>query len=190
MMTSGLAQGAKFEIARFKVVEKVSDSLSLPRHLAPFTVLSDADVDNAHAPIPIGLSMAPMSPRLNGRSFAMDKVLDSESVALGSRKKIKIFHEVSNMGMMGRMMTMAHPVHLHGQQYQVLSRKNVAMNPEHYASVKDGLIRHAWKDTILVMPGEEVEIIKPFDDYSGLFLYHCHNLEHEDLGMMRQFYVS
>jgi hypothetical protein len=27
-------------------------------------------------------------------------------------------------------------------------------------------------------------------DYKGLFLYHCHNLEHEDLGMMRQFYIS
>jgi len=43
---------------------------------------------------------------------------------------------------------------------------------------------------VLVMPGEEIEIIKPFEDYKGLFLYHCHNLEHEDLGMMRQFYVS
>ena len=35
------------------------------------------------------------------------------------------------------------------------------------------------------MPGEEVEIIKPFGDYAGLFLCHCHNLEYEDMGMMR-----
>ncbi|MGY8629042.1 multicopper oxidase domain-containing protein [Nitrosomonas europaea] len=27
-------------------------------------------------------------------------------------------------------------------------------------------------------------------DYTGLFLYHCHNLEHEDMGMMRNFFVS
>ena len=40
------------------------------------------------------------------------------------------------------------------------------------------------------MPGETVEIIKPFQDYKGLFLYHCHNLEHEDLGMMRQFLID
>ncbi|MDD2802285.1 MAG: multicopper oxidase domain-containing protein, partial [Methylococcales bacterium] len=37
---------------------------------------------------------------------------------------------------------------------------------------------------------EEVEIVKPFQDYKGLFLYHCHNLEHEGLDMMRQFYIS
>jgi bilirubin oxidase len=119
----------------------------------------------------------------------MDRVFDTEVVALGSRKKIKLFHQ-TGLGMMSQMLTMAHPVHLHGQQYQVLSRKNVSMNPEQYAMVKDGFIQQAWKDTVLVMPGEEIEIIKPFEDYRGLFLYHCHNLEHEDLGMMRQFYVS
>ena len=43
---------------------------------------------------------------------------------------------------------------------------------------------------MLVMPGEEVTIIKPFQDYKGLFLYHCHNLEHENAGMMRQFLVE
>jgi suppressor of ftsI/bilirubin oxidase len=59
-----------------------------------------------------------------------------------------------------------------------------------YASVKDGFIASGWKDTVLVMPGEEIEILKPFEDYKGLFLYHCHNLEHEDMGMMRNFYVG
>ncbi|MCK4494563.1 MAG: multicopper oxidase domain-containing protein, partial [Methylococcales bacterium] len=57
-------------------------------------------------------------------------------------------------------------------------------------TVSKGFIDQGWKDTVLVMPNEEVEIIKPFHDYKGLFLYHCHNLEHEDLGMMRQFYVG
>jgi len=43
---------------------------------------------------------------------------------------------------------------------------------------------------VLVWPGEEIEIIKPFQDHAGLFLYHCHNLEHEDMGMMRNFWVG
>jgi bilirubin oxidase len=99
------------------------------------------------------------------------------------------------MGMMGggmgggMMMSMAHPIHLHGQQYQIISRKMEGMRKEEYATVKDGFIDSGWKDTVLVMPGEEIEIIKPFQHYKGFFLYHCHNLEHEDLGMMRQFYV-
>jgi len=93
-------------------------------------------------------------------------------------------------GMGGGMMDMAHPIHLHGQQYQILRRKSEGVRGDDYATVKDGFIDSGWKDTVLVMPGEEVEIIKPFQDYKGLFLYHCHNLEHEDMGMMRQFLVG
>lgn len=28
-----------------------------------------------------------------------------------------------------------------------------------------------------------------FDDYTGIYVYHCHNLEHEDMGMMRNYEV-
>jgi bilirubin oxidase len=90
----------------------------------------------------------------------------------------------------GMMMSMAHPIHLHGQQFQIISRKMEGMGKEEYASVNKGFIDSGWKDTVLVMPGEEIEIIKPFQDYTGLFLYHCHNLEHEDLGMMRQYAIG
>lgn len=92
------------------------------------------------------------------------------------------------MGGMG-MMSMPHPIHIHNQQFQILSRR-VKDHDASYASVKDGFINSGWKDTVLVMPGEEIDIIKPFEDYTGLFLYHCHNLEHEDMGMMRNFHVS
>jgi FtsP/CotA-like multicopper oxidase with cupredoxin domain len=191
MSSAGLVQGSKFVIASFKVTEKVSDSPKLPKQLSTIKRFTDADVDNATYPIPIGLAMGHMNPTINGRSFAMDRVDPAEKVALGSHKKIKIFHDHSQGGMgMGGMMNMAHPVHLHGQQYQVLSRKATHVNVEHYATVNEGFLDKGWKDTVLVVPGEEVEIIKPFEDFAGLFLYHCHNLEHEDLGMMRQFYVS
>jgi FtsP/CotA-like multicopper oxidase with cupredoxin domain len=104
--------------------------------------------------------------------------------------------EHKGMGMMGgmggggQMMEMAHPIHLHGQQFQILRRKTGMVKRDDYDTVKDGFIDSGWKDTVLVMPGEEVEIVKPFQDYKGLFLYHCHNLEHEDLGMMRQYLVE
>ena len=93
-------------------------------------------------------------------------------------------------GGMGMMMSMAHPIHLHGQQFQILSRAVTDKQESGYESVKQGFINSGWKDTVLVMPGEEVTIIKPFEDYTGLYLYHCHNLEHEDLGMMRNFLVT
>lgn len=75
-------------------------------------------------------------------------------------------------------------------KYQILRRVTDKVHAADYATVKEGFVDTGWKDTVLVMPGEEVEIIKPFQDYKGLFLYHCHNLEHEDLGMMRQFLVE
>jgi FtsP/CotA-like multicopper oxidase with cupredoxin domain len=37
---------------------------------------------------------------------------------------------------------------------------------------------------VLVMPLETVEVLVQFDRYRGMFLLHCHNLQHEDLGMM------
>ena len=44
-------------------------------------------------------------------------------------------------------------------------------------------------DTFILMPGERVQVLVKFSNYVGMFLYHCHNLEHEDMGMMRNFQV-
>jgi FtsP/CotA-like multicopper oxidase with cupredoxin domain len=35
-----------------------------------------------------------------------------------------------------------------------------------------------------------MDIVMRFEDFKGLFLYHCHNLEHEDMGMMRNFKIE
>jgi len=94
------------------------------------------------------------------------------------------------MGGMGMMMSMAHPIHLHGQSFQIVSRTVGAGTEDDYASVHEGFIESGLKDTVLVMPGESVRIIKPFQDFKGLFMFHCHNLEHEDMGMMREFLVE
>lgn len=206
-----LGQGTQFIIATFTVTQKASSSPKLPKKLVNFQRLTESDTDNANLPIPIAISEGQMKMRLNANAFSMDQVLDIEKVKLGSIKKIKIFHAhggeekmehgekedaksggMGGMGGMGSgmMMSMAHPIHLHGQQFQILSRKISSMGSPGYDTIKDGFIDTGWKDTVLVMPGEEVEIVKPFQDYKGLFLYHCHNLEHEGLDMMRQFYIS
>ena len=44
-------------------------------------------------------------------------------------------------------------------------------------------------DTVLVLPNETVRLHVHFTRDPGLYLYHCHLLEHEDLGMMRNFRV-
>lgn len=85
---------------------------------------------------------------------------------------------------------MAHPMHIHGVQFQVLARQVADAQRVGWETVKDGLIDDGWKDTVLVMPGERVQVIMRFDGYPGLYMVHCHNLEHEDGGMMRNFAVE
>ncbi|OBG94738.1 copper oxidase [Mycobacterium sp. E3251] len=70
-----------------------------------------------------------------------------------------------------------HPVHVHLNSFQVLSRNNRA----------PGRFDGGWKDTVDVRPAETVEVLTRFTDYAGSYLLHCHNLEHEDMAMMADF---
>ena len=67
-----------------------------------------------------------------------------------------------------------HPVHLHLVGFRVLSR-----NGRSPLRQDAGL-----KDTVALRPGEGVEIITRFEGWRGRYLFHCHNAEHEDMGMM------
>ncbi|MFI9787459.1 multicopper oxidase family protein [Kitasatospora sp. NPDC051984] len=67
-----------------------------------------------------------------------------------------------------------HPIHLHLVGFRILSRGGRAPLP-HDAGLKD---------TVSLRPGEAAEIITRFDGYRGRYLFHCHNAEHEDMGMM------
>jgi blue copper oxidase len=85
--------------------------------------------------------------------------------------------------------SMPHPMHIHGVRFRVLERTN---SPEQVAELAvDEAGRTAaelgWKDTVLVWPGETVQVAMNFSHgFEGdqLYLLHCHILEHEDAGMM------
>ena len=42
----------------------------------------------------------------------------------------------------------------------------------------------AWRDVVLVRAGETVRVRIRFDDFPGRTVYHCHILDHEEMGMM------
>ena len=73
-----------------------------------------------------------------------------------------------------------HPMHVHGTQFQVLSRDGT--------EAKRLATDLGWKDTVLVRPNESVEVALQFS-VAGNYVLHCHNLEHEDNGMMLNFNV-
>lgn len=78
-----------------------------------------------------------------------------------------------------------HPIHVHLVQFEIIDRQNlmtgVTLPPEPGES--------GTKDTLLVY-GEEIARIKAHFDIPGLFVWHCHILEHEDDQMMRPYMVG
>ncbi|UII57701.1 multicopper oxidase [Cytobacillus spongiae] len=91
----------------------------------------------------------------------------------------------------------AHPIHLHMVRFQILDRQpyDVEGFEEEGKIVPTGPRRspdpneRGWKDTVRANPNEITRIIVPFGPYTGLYVWHCHILEHEDYEMMRPFYV-
>jgi FtsP/CotA-like multicopper oxidase with cupredoxin domain len=73
-----------------------------------------------------------------------------------------------------------HPIHIHLECHQV-QRFN-GKPPAIQDSFK--------KDTTLLGPGDEAEIFMKFRDHRGRFVFHCHNIEHEDMRMMSRFDVG
>jgi len=74
---------------------------------------------------------------------------------------------------------MDHPFHQHVNEAQVLS---VSGGDPSYASLYSRI--PAWKDTVLVPQGGSVTMLVPVRDFDGMAMFHCHILEHEDIGMM------
>ena len=132
--------------------------------------------------------MLHMSALLNGRSYKMNDVKADEIIPVNTLQLME-FDNGFHRGMHG-MMAMPHPMHLHGEQFQIVKRQVNSRGTSTYKTVSAGFVDNGWKDTVLVMPGEKVTILKPFNDFKGMFMYHCHNLEHEDMGMMRDFLIK
>ena len=97
---------------------------------------------------------------INGKTMDMRRV--DVSARLGTTEIWQIENVVG----------MDHPFHLHGFQFQVLDRAGV---PEPYVS---------WKDSVNVPKHGKVRIAVKFDDFAGKWMFHCHILNHEDMGMM------
>ncbi len=187
-----LVDGAR-PIASFAATTQQIPVQPLPQRLStpPVPVLEQAV--NAGAPRRIEISMMMGSPRLNGRSFgAMDEVHDSDRVKLGSTEVWEFVNEAGmGMGMgMGGMMQMAHPMHVHNVSFRVLSRTRSSPTNATHQRLATGFTDHGLKDVVLVLPGERVQVLMAFENHAGLYLYHCHILEHEDLGMMRNYLIE
>src|SRR5699024_9312849 len=114
----------------------------------------------------------------HGHHVTIDgKKFDKDRIDLTQKKGDTEIWEVYNEpDMMGGMI---HPFHIHGTQFQVIS-----INDEEPDATLKG-----FKDTESVAPGDRVKLAVTYEE-EGVYMYHCHILEHEDNGMMGQIKVE
>jgi len=177
-MGSSLANGAAFNILTVNVGRKatVKPALGL---LPPLSVRYDAsNVPNYATPRPFTLEMGRMMTwTINGRVFEMMEVAEDEMVYCD---ETMAWEWINNS-------PIPHPMHMHNIQFQVLQR--TAPSTSSYATVNQGFVDSGWKDTVIVWPGERVKIAMTFGPHVGMYMYHCHILEHEDMTMMRNYMI-
>ncbi len=77
-----------------------------------------------------------------------------------------------------------HPIHVHLVKFKVLGRAAIGGGASVVNTVNGSQAwEDGWKDTVITYPGEVTSIAADFD-MNGLYVWHCHILEHEDNEMM------
>lgn len=111
------------------------------------------------------------------QSGAVVTVNVSENPLLGSTEEWEIYNFTED----------AHPIHPHLVRFQVIGREAIpGFDP--VAPVVQPW-EAGFKDTVIAYPGEITTVRATFD-IEGLYIWHCHILEHEDNEMMRPYVVS
>ena len=124
------------------------------------------------------LSMGQGRGYINGISFEMlsDGTMRSAEIhsMLGTYEVWEIFN---NSGM-------DHPFHQHVNSCQVLS---ISGGDSGYASFYTKV--PAWKDVVVIPKWGSAKILVPVMDFDGMGMFHCHIVEHEDIGMMGVWHI-
>jgi FtsP/CotA-like multicopper oxidase with cupredoxin domain len=176
---STVPNGAPLRLLTLRTRARKGPAFRAPERLSSFDATWSARTGVSVRRVP--LSFQGMRWLLGGRTFGMDDVAPEETVAAGSTQIWELVNQPNPMGM-----DAAHPIHLHGRQFRVVSRTaGRATN-----ALRAGIVDDGWRDTVLVLPGEIVRFQVTFTRHPGTYLYHCHILEHEDMGMMRNFRVT
>lgn len=153
----------------FEIDGKHRDSREVPQKLNDFSVTDE----EKNLPVSKHLELFGMGMMvsINGKQFDMNRIDFTQKQ--GKTEIWEIYNKPDAMG------GMIHPFHIHGTQFKIVS-----INGKEPSVNKQG-----WKDTVSINPGETVKLAVKFN-YKGIYMFHCHVLEHEDNGMMGQVKVE
>lgn len=156
----------KTPIVTFRIHKMTPDNSKLPDTLVK---LPDPKVNNPYVH-KIVMGGTDEMVDINGKKFNMQRIDSKQTIGQVE------YWDVTNSNSCGH--GMIHPYHMHGCQFRIISRDGHAPYPN----------EHGLKDTLGVNPGETVRL-KVWFNCPGVFMYHCHIIEHEDGGMMAQIKV-
>ncbi len=187
-------------VMRFRVVSLVTpdsstppDQLILPAPppVGPATVTRQVSLNELDSAVLDGVGpMAAMLGTLDDGSGMPLGWMDepTETPVLGTTELWEIYNFTAD----------AHPIHLHQVQFQVVDRQLLAADEEGMAMQPAELVGapmppEPWevghKDTVIAYPSQVTRIAATFD-LAGLYVWHCHIVEHEDNEMMRPLVVG
>ncbi len=152
-----------FTVLELRAALSLEEVSSVPLQLAEIPALAESEAQSRRTFRITGRA-------INGRPMDMGRI--DEVVTVGRTE----IWEVTNAD------PQPHNFHVHDTQMQVLDVDGRPPTPE----------LSGWKDTVYVAPGTSVRLIMRFEDHtdpSWPYMYHCHLLWHEDIGIMGQFLV-
>jgi spore coat protein A len=145
-------------ILRFDVVRKENDDSAIPERLSSFEAIDVRSVAVTRE-FDFRFDRSSHIWTINGRPF--DEARIDAAPRLDATEIWRLRSDFN------------HPLHLHLVHFQVLSHGG-----------PPGRWDAGWKDTIDMEPGQATSIAMRFSGYRGKYVFHCHNLEHEDMAMM------
>ena len=153
-------QGGRMTVLRL-AVRGTGPTPALPSRLVPQERLRPGDRRRRFI---MNMGMPPAHGNLTINGLAYDPARVDAQVERGATEVWEVINASDH----------PHPFHVHATQFQVFTRSSRPIPPH----------ERGRKDTVLLWPGDIVELLVRFDHYPGIYVFHCHNLEHEDAGMM------
>ena len=153
----------------FKIDEQTSNSVKLPEELNDYAVTDE----ERNLPVTKKIELFGMGNMvtINGKKFDINRIDFTQKQ--GDTEIWEIYNKPDMMG------GMTHPFHIHGTQFKIVSIDG----KEPSASLQ------GWKDTVAIAPDQKIKLAVKFNN-TGIYMFHCHILEHEENGMMGQVEVN
>jgi spore coat protein A len=167
------------DVMKFVVQAEAGHTDAIPESLRPMETLDPMDAVTTR-----NFVLRKLSNPCNGSMWLINDLQWDDITEYPVLGTTEIWSFVNRSGI-------SHPMHMHLVFFQILDRQDFQVIEGEVVPIGSPVPPAAneagWKDTVMTHPYQITRVIARFEDYTGLYPYHCHILEHEDHEMMRQF---